>query len=523
MHEVTWTQRDLSQLQQRGITPDEATRQLRMLREPPGVIQLDRPCTVGDGIVRLSDEECTRLGAVADGAQQTGRCMKFVPASGAASRMFQSLLVVAGSGASVTREMLARRADAGEAAARDALQMLDALPRFAFYDALTEAMARRGQPLVNTDDRCCRAILDCLLAADGLNYAALPKALIPFHREGKTSRTAVEEHLAEAAGYVQDSQGRCRLHLTVSAEHEQIVVAFLDEVRPEHERRLGCRFEMALSVQHPSSDTLAIDASGAPARTPDGMLILRPGGHGALLDNLQGCGGDIVFIKNIDNVAPDRLKPQTLRWKRALGGLLVELQQESRGHLDHLAARPDDQQAMDAATQCATSRLGWTMSRAGTCSSVAALRAAVVSALNRPLRVCGVVRNTGEPGGGPFWVKGPSGGVSAQLVESAQVDAGSAEQRRLYAASTHFNPVDLVCGLRDAQGASFPLRDYVDQHAVVVTRKVQDGRELRVLERPGLWNGAMTHWNTVFVEVPGETFTPVKSVLDLLRPSHQPA
>ncbi len=448
--------------------------------------------------------------------------MKFVPASGVASRMFKTLLSASASKRPLRREELAQVAAAGNHDARETLEVLEALPRFAFFKELQTALAASGRR-IDHDLREGRfdAIVACLVGPKGLNYAGLPKGLLPFHQYDGAGRTAFEEHLVEAAGYAKDAQGRCRLHFTISPEHQEAIASAIAEKQQEYERRFSCRFEVRYSIQKPSTDTLAVDAAGAPARQVDGRLLLRPGGHGALIENLAESGGDIVFIKNIDNVAPDRMQGETIRWKLALAGLLVGLQAECQRHLQRLGASSADEQAIDAVVGFITSRLGRTMEQAGACTSLQARRAAAVSALNRPLRVCGVVRNAGEPGGGPFWVKGPQGEASKQIVEAAQVEASAQDQKRLFADSTHFNPVDLVCSVRDAQGAPFTLSEYVDEEAVFIARKSQDGRELTVLERPGLWNGAMAYWNTVFVEVPLATFNPVKTLLDLLRPAHQ--
>jgi hypothetical protein len=301
--------------------------------------------------------------------------------------------------------------------------------------------------------------------------AALPKGLLPFHRYAGFARTPFEEHLVEAAATVRDAAGVCRVHVTVSPEHRAAFAEILEKSRPRLERETRARFEVRFSEQAPSTDTVAIDEKGRLFRDGEGRLLFRPGGHGALLGNLAGSGGDIVLVKNVDNVVPDDRREQTVLWKRLLSGLLVRIERTS----------PRD----------------------------------------RPLRVAGVVRNEGEPGGGPFWVEGP-GGESRQIVESAQVNLSDPAQAAIWSAATHFNPVDLACSLRDASGRPFHLPGFVDERAVFVAKKTFEGRALSALERPGLWNGAMALWETVFVEVPKETFAPVKTVLDLLRPEHQP-
>jgi len=418
------TAADRAAIESHGLTEAEVARQLALLREPPAPQRLARAATAGDGVVRLEEREHAELLALADEAARAGRLTKFIPASGAASRMFASLL--AGAPESPEKRRFLENADV-----------------FAFSGDL---------------DR----------------LASTPKGLLPFHRYKEDSRTAFEEHLFEAAGTVRDAAGICRVHFTVSPEHRGAFEAKLAEVRPRVERATGARFDVTFSEQAPSTDTIACGADGELFRKASGALLFRPGGHGALLKNLSDVarrGGDVVLVKNIDNVVPDARRGPTLLWKRLLTGLLMQIERGSPRH--------------------------------------------------RPIRVCGVVRNEGEPGGGPFWVSGP-GGESVQIVESAQVDLKDAAQARIWNSATHFNPVDLACSLRDGAGKPFELSRFVDEDAVFVAEKTHDGKPLKALERPGLWNGAMAFWETVFVEVPKETFAPVKTVLDLLRPEHRP-
>ena len=497
---------DLRQLADRGIPPAEAERQIRVLRTPPARLRLLRPCTPGDGIEVIGEDRLGELHALHAAAARDGRLGKFVPASGAASRMFQDLTAFAGRG--LSRIDVERRAREGDRAAGGLLAFLDNLERFPFWEELRHEIGDRPH---DPDE-----ILEALLSEDGLGYASLPKGLIPFHRYGDESRTAFEEHLVEAAATIRDARGTCRLHVTVSPEHREGFEALLARNRPGYESSYGVRFEVTFSVQDPSTDTLALDDTGQPFRLADGTLLFRPGGHGSLLRNLAGCGGDLVYVKNIDNVTTDRRKGPTYVWKRALAGRLLELQRRATDLLrtvrSGLAAPPVLEEAL------------------AFCRDVLRVvappgvepRRFVLETLDRPMRVCAVVRNTGEPGGGPFWVAGQDGGTSVQIVEGAQLDPADRAQQELYASSTHFNPTDLVCALRDDRGEPYDLSRFTDPDAVIFARKSHGGRPLLALERPGLWNGGMARWNTVFVEVPLETFTPVKTVGDLLRPEHQP-
>lgn len=415
---------DRAAVESHGLAVVEAERQLALLRNPPPPQRLLRPATAGDGVLRLAENEHAGLLALADEAARAGRLTKFVPASGAASRMFAFLLT--GGEETTERKRFLENRDA-----------------FAFG-----------------------------VSGDLGALAATPKGLLPFHKYADGPRTPFEEHLHEAAGTVRDAGGLCRVHFTVSPEHRPAFEATLEEIRPRMERATGARFDVTFSEQSPSTDTIAMDPDGRPFRTAAGALLFRPGGHGALLANLGGvarAGADVVLVKNVDNVVPDARRGPTLLWKRLLTGLLVRREREGpRG---------------------------------------------------RPLRICGVVKNESEPGGGPFWVDGP-GGPSLQIVESAQVDLADPSQAGIWKAATHFNPVDLVCSVRDAAGLPFDLSRFVDERAVFVTWKTHEGRPLKALERPGLWNGAMAFWETVFAEVPKETFAPVKTALDLLRPEH---
>ena len=512
MSQVIASDADRAQLADLGIAPEEVERQIALFVQPPAPMRLERPCTLGDGVRSLSPAEQAAARQAHAAAAAAGRVSKFTPASGAASRMFQSLLSVR-AGGRCDRAALAQRAEAGDAAAADVLTFIDNLPRFAFADALAAAVARAGQridALLAAGD--LGAVLDALLTPAGLDYAAAPKGLLLFHRYAEGARTAFEEHLVETAAVARAANGLARLHLTVSPEHAAGFSGLLERVRGAYERRYEARYEIDFSTQQRATDTIAVDADNRPFRTDDGQLLFRPGGHGALIGNLAALGGDLVFIKNIDNVQPDDQRGPGLEWMQLLLGHAAALQAEIGEHLRALCAGAPG--AVDAAAQFAADAFGLARPAEGA--------EAMAAALDRPLRVCGAVRNTGEPGGGPFWVRGSNGAVSAQIVESAEVDTRDPGQRAVFAAATHFNPVFLACAVRDTGGRAYDLQRYVDPAAVFIARKSKDGRELKALERPGLWNGAMAHWLTVFVEIPGEAFTPVKTVNDLLRPAHQP-
>ena len=497
---------------------------MELFRNPPPFTRVLRPCRSGDGIRPLPESTHAALLARYDAAARRGRIGKFVPASGAATRMFKGLL-------SFLASHPGPAGPGGDTALPGEVRtFFDNLPRFPFYEELAAALGAGG---IDLDDAVRRGehrlVLGYLLEDFGLGLARLPKGLLPFHRYPQGIRTAFEEHLVEAADVARDEDGLCLLHFTVSPHHEKEFEQLLARVRPNLEERYDCRFEVSFSFQRPATDTLAVDLHNHPFRLADGSLLFRPGGHGALIENLHDLGRDgwdVVLLKNVDNVVPDARKPVVHHWKRLLGGCLLGVRERAFGHLDRLEAL-DGVQGDEAETvlRGAGDFLAQELSRplpAGFQTAATQERKSfLMKALDRPLRVCGVVRNQGEPGGGPFWVESPSGGISPQIVETSQIDPASPEQQAVLKASSHFNPVDVACGLRDRHGRPYDLQRTIDPATVFIAEKSHEGRSLKALERPGLWNGAMAGWNTVFVEVPDATFAPVKTVLDLLRPEHQ--
>lgn len=515
-------QRDLDQIRDHGLTAEEVERQLRLFADPPPAANLDRPCVPGDGIQVLAPAAMEKCLAAMERAGRKGRIMKFVPASGAASRMFKALQ--AKRGEDVLRDQIEQEAEAGDKDAQAVVAFFEGIHRFAFFATLARAMKTDGGDL---DDALAEGrwgrVLEYVLDRRGLGYADVAKGLIEFHAAGDGARTAFEEHLVEAAAYARDGNGVCRLHFTVSPQHLDAFKALLDDARSDLERQLEAMFEVGFSTQKPSTDTVAADEHDGPFRTDDGELLFRPGGHGSLIENLNDLSGDIVFVKNIDNVVPDARKEESNRWKRILGGVLVLTQERVHRHLAALDAEPDKAPVVDAALAFVRDEIGVDVPPEIVDGSIEAKRAFAVAELDKPIRACGMVKNEGEPGGGPFWVNDETGARTRQIVESAQVDLEVSEQRAILESSTHFNPVDLVCAVRDWRGRPFRLPEFVDPKTVFIAEKSSGGRVLKALERPGLWNGSMARWITLFVEVPVSTFNPVKTVNDLLRPEHQAA
>jgi hypothetical protein len=508
---MNFTAEDLKQLEALDIEPAQAARQLDWLRSGQRDVKLERCCTVDDGITQLQPETHAYLNRAFDSAVAAGRLRRFVPASGAASRMFSPLHTE--SGVFDACRAVEATAEATQAEL-DLRRFLNEIESFAFYPDLNKAMAEDGQDLQQAlADRDLPLIIRYLLEPCGLGYSQLPKGLLAFHAAVDGARTPFIEHLAEAA-LLNRLEGTVRLHFTVSAEHLELFKAQFAAWQKTLANAYGCLFELSYSTQKASTDTLALDAMDQPLRDSEGRLVLRPGGHGALIENLNDLAGDIVLIRNIDNVVPDVHKETNLSWAKLLIGYLVSLQEEQHALLKALHESPEDPMTRELVVCFLGDRLQRDVSLVDDSQTL-------LDMLDRPVRVCGMVPNSGEPGGGPFWVRDKDGQVSRQIVEGAQIDTKDPGQAKILASSTHFNPVDMVCGISDWRGRPYDLDRFVDAEAVIITSKKKEGQELKVLELPGLWNGAMAGWHTLFVEIPPEAFNPVKTVFDLLRPAHQ--
>ena len=468
-------------MEEHGLTPAALETQLKNFREGFPFLPVTRAASCGDGIRVLDAAGMEQAAARYDRAKESLRVVKFVPASGAATRMFKDLFefVREGRRTAVVGELLANRR------------------RFAFWPELRTIIGDDADELRTVEN----------IVAEGLRYGETPKGLVSFHRYGDEVRKAVEEHLVEGAQYAA-AGGEVKIHFTVSPEHLTRFEALLAEKIPGYESRFGVKYRISFSVQDPSTDTLAVNPDCTPFRRADGRLLFRPAGHGALIGNLGKIDADIVFVKNIDNVTTDARRSDTVLYKKALAGVLLALQERIFEYLMALEVPGAELEPIAAFIEnelCVKLPKDY---------GTALLR----QVLDRPIRVCGMVRNEGEPGGGPFWVAGADGLETLQIAESNQI---APEKRELMRSATHFNPVDLVCSFRTSKGGRFDLREFVDPATGFISRKSDGGRELLAQELPGLWNGAMARWNTVFVEVPITTFSPVKVVTDLLRPEHQ--
>ncbi len=504
----------LAEIEKRGIAPEKIYAQLDMLKKGVPSEDLVRPCTVGDGIVSI-EGKTEEYSAYYEEASPGLEVVKFVPASGAATRMFKELASAVATCTPADRKDLEKAASGGDGDAASALAFVEKVKKFAFYDELAAALKKDGlDPEALLEAGGFGPFIVYTLDARGLNYSSLPKGIIKFHSYPDGPRTAFEEHLVESVLYAHGEDGKAHVHFTLSPEHVDTVSAYLAGVKGQYEGETTA-IEISYSVQSPSTDTIAAAMDGGPFIDDAGKPVFRPGGHGALIGNLGALGADVAYVKNVDNVVPDRLKPGTVLYKRALGGYLLKLREILFSTIE--AAKQGGKGKVIEAGVRRLSEMGLRVD-----VPEGAGQKAILEALRRPIRVAGVVRNTGEPGGGPFLVRRPDGKIAPQIVESAQVDMSVPEEKAIWESSTHFNPVDMVCALTDETGKPYDLSRFVDPEAAFISVKSKDGRELKALELPGLWNGGMAFWHTVFIEVPGATFNPVKTVFDLLRPEHQP-
>lgn len=501
---------DLKQLADKGISEQQIEEQLACFAKGFPYLEIAASASVEKGVRVVSQEDqATYMEAWDAYLAKNKRILKFVPASGAASRMFKNLYEFLSASYDVPANDFEKK-------------FFNEITHFAFYDALNAVC------LANEDKDIpalvaagnYKAVVSNLLDGKGLNYGQLPKGLLLFHRSGETIRTAMEEHLAEGAMYAKNNAGEVNIHFTVSPEHKALFEKLVSEKKQAYEEKFSVGYDISFSVQKPSTDTVAADMDNNPFRDKNDKLLFRPGGHGALIENLNDIDADVVFVKNIDNVVPDSFKCSTVIFKKVIAGVLVTLQDRIFNYLDLIETGKYSHDQVEEMIHFLQDDLCIKNPDTKLLED-AELILYIKNKLLRPLRVCGMVKNVGEPGGGPFLAQNPDGTISLQILESSQIDLKDPEKKAMFEQGTHFNPVDLVCALKNHKGEKYNLPDYVDKNTGFISYKSKDGRELKALELPGLWNGAMSGWNTVFVEVPIETFNPVKTVNDLLRPEHQ--
>lgn len=507
-----YSQEDLIQLKKRHLSIEHLNSQIERFRKGVLPLTLAGPGTIGNGIKQFQKAEINRLSKYYEQESLHKKTVKFVPASGAATRMFYHLIVFREKHAALAKNDPDRKA---------AELFFENIKNFSFYDEFSDKLKDYGYKIGDLlKKKEYGPLLDVLFSKKGMHYGHIPKALIKFHKEGKQAITPLEEHLAEAASYAKDGAGNSRLVFTVSPEFKEMIRKYYESIAERYEQKLKVKFHTSFSIQRPSTDSVAVDLTNKPFKDAEGKILFRPSGHGALLDNLEDINADVVFIKNIDNVQPNRLKSDTCLYKKVLGGYLLEIQNKVFAFLEELENDTISEDMLDEALEFAEHILSVRIPDA-----VQYDRKELVKHLydkfHRPLRVCGVVKSKGEPGGAPFWVKEQDGSLSLQIVERAQVNTGDPQQLKIFNSSTHFNPVDLACGMRNHKGEQYNLHYYRNPEAGFITIKSHEGRQLKAYELPGLWNGSMANWNTVFVEVPLSTFSPAKTINDLLRKEHQ--
>lgn len=509
-----FSEKDKQQIKTRGSNQETVHLQIENFKKGFPFLEIKAAASINNGIIKLDNEKLqSRIELynkkIANGLEP----LKFIPASGAASRMFKALF-----------EALEECEKAGTdpnlllPENTPVKQYIDEIEKFAFVADLKNAIHK------NNETESCKNLIDFLLNEKGLNYGGLPKGLLKFHRYQKNERTPFEEHLIEGAQYASNKQGNAKLHFTVSPEHQSGFENLLNEIKEKYEAGFGVLFEVSFSKQKPSTDTIAVDLNNQPFKESDNSLFFRPGGHGALIENLNDLDADIIFIKNIDNVVPDKLKETTIEYKKALAGVLLKHQEKLFIYQKELNEKHPvalDSGFLAEAANFLENTLNTKPANNQYYTEKEELCYYLKEKYNRPLRVCGMVKNEGEPGGGPFWAQNQDGTISLQVVESSQIDPNSVQQQKIVSLATHFNPVDLVCAVKNYKGEKYNLLDFTDPKTGFISKKSKDGKELKAQELPGLWNGAMSNWNTLFVEVPIETFNPVKTVNDLLREQHQ--
>jgi len=493
---------DKEQLLAQGVNTSEVGEQIKRFQKGFPFAKLIKSAKVSEGIISLNVTQKKELRSLYEQRGKAKKKVKFTPASGAATRMFKGLFEYL----SAVNQYQGKENEMPPPTDQ-VVHFLNHLSQFPFYETLKAGLLEKG-----IFEEAPAEVIKELLQEKGLNYGQLPKGLINFHAYPEGVRTPVEEHLVEGCLYAADDQGRVHIHFTISVHHLDAFNRLLNEVRKSYEKAYGKIIEISLSEQKKATDIIAVDLKNNPFRKDDGSLLFRPAGHGALLENLNEIDADLIFIKNIDNISIDRYPSATIEHKKILGGKLIEVQAKVFSLLKELE------------TTCSEQRLigmnQWVRKELGFDSSVDLDRGALWDHLNRPIRVCGMVKNEGEPGGGPFWTATDKG-TSLQIVEGAQVNFNIMEQKQIFESATHFNPVDIVCGVKNYKNEKFNLLEFRDLSSGIITQKSQGGRDLKAQELPGLWNGAMSYWHTVFVEVPLSTFNPVKTINDLLKPAHQ--
>jgi hypothetical protein len=505
--------KDILQLKSKGISQHDLDQQIENFKKGFPFLRVQKPATIGNGILKLTTKEIESYKKLYD--DFSADVLKFVPASGAASRMFSFLFEFLEKGED-------HYSDVSEIEQAEVKQFFKELKNFAFYDELNSLISSKNQSLDELLEKChFKRVIHFFLSKEGLNYGEKPKGVLLFHKSENEVRTAIEEHLVEGALYAKTNQNKVKIHFTISPEHGNLFNDIIKKTIARYEKKFDVKYEISFSQQKPSTDMVAVDLNINLFRNDDGSMLFRPGGHGALIENLNDLKEEIIFIKNIDNVIPDKYKPDTIDYKKAIAGILIKYRLRIFNYLSQIESDNCNSSDIKEILNFIKNELCFIPG-----DEIDELEHElqvnyIKQILNRPIRVCGMVKNEGEPGGGPFWIKHKDGSIDLQIVESSQIDPNDKKQQQILKTSTHFNPVDLVISPIDYKGKKFDLLHFRDSETGFISKKTKDGKTLKAQELPGLWNGAMAHWNTIFVEVPISTFNPVKTVNDLLRPEHQ--
>ncbi|MCC5921118.1 MAG: DUF4301 family protein [Cyclobacteriaceae bacterium] len=494
-----------------GYDPDLISDQIEKFRNGFPAAPIVKAATIGDGIFKATDEAKKKYISYYEEKCQEITISKFIPASGAATRMFKHLFA------------FLHNSEAKIIDHQDVKTFIDHLTQYAFYPHLQKKLEKDDLSI----EKCLKAqdyhtLLSYLLTEKGLNYGNLPKGLIPFHTYENSSRTPIQEHFYEGINYAHGKDKTVKLHFTVSPEHEIAFQKHVMQIQEELSSDYEFNFEISFSQQKKKTNTIAVNPDNSVFRQPDGSLLFRPAGHGALLENLNEINADIIFIKNIDNVVPDSLREETIKYKKLIAGCLIEAKSKIDNYLKLLADEESfSENLINEIVLFSKNELNIELADQFQTQNKDQKVKTLFHLLNRPIRICGMVENKGEPGGGPFWVREADGSLSLQIIETAQMDMEDPATLEALKNATHFNPVDLVCAVKDYQDKPFDLLKYRNNNTGFITEKSKDGKDLKAMELPGLWNGAMHHWITIFMEVPLITFNPVKTVNDLSRAEHQ--
>ena len=511
-----FSEKDIVDIESHGLTTDKIKDQMASIQSGMVYSKLKEAATIGNGIFKIDQRQESHFIELFDKYRSNFSIVKFVPASGAATRMFKFLFEFLNNYHEGDIDFYIEKSGN-----KNLSKFLEELEKFSFFEDVVHKIHKiipRYNDLSYEEQRL--EFVKTMLDEDRLNYGFFPKGLLPFHKNKNYTSTAFEEHLFEAAFYG-SSNNKANLHFTVSEMHKDKFQEELNHILDDVENQTGHTFDISFSYQKKSTDTIALTTNNELLRDTHGNMVFRPSGHGALLENLNDLDCDIIFIKNIDNVVVKAHQQNISDYKKLLAGILIEAQEQAFNFLHQLKTQNINQNDIDKITDFLINKLNVVVPSDFNTYSFDIKVKYLQDRLNRPIRVCGMVKNEGEPGGGPFWVEDKNSNVSLQIVESAQVDTNNENQMKILKRATHFNPVDLVCGVKNYKGEPFDLTKYVDYNTAFITEKNHGGEVIKALELPGLWNGSMAFWNTIFVEVPLSTFNPVKTVNDLLRSPHQ--